>query len=65
MRYVDFDSPELSEFPEVYQRVTVERNLEPGTILIDGKLAPMWDVQYNRLTEVFLTMGAEPVRKAS
>lgn len=62
---MDFDSPELSEFPEVYQRVAVDRDLEPGTILFRGELVPMWDVQYNRLTEEFVKMGAEPVRKAS
>jgi len=62
---VDFDSEELNEFPEAYQRVTVDRDLEPGTILFNGEFVPMWDVQYNRMSEEFVKMGAEQIRKAS
>ncbi|MHB9112644.1 MAG: hypothetical protein ACYC4D_08500 [Thermoleophilia bacterium] len=45
--------------------MAIDRDLEPGAIIFEGKLVPMWDVQYNRLTEEFVKMGAEPVRKAS
>ncbi|MDO8736797.1 MAG: hypothetical protein Q7K29_06910 [Thermoleophilia bacterium] len=65
MRYVDFDSEELSEYPDVYHRVTVDRDLEPGAIIFDGRLVPMWDIQYNRLAEEFVKLGAERLRKAS
>lgn len=45
--------------------MAVDRDLEPGAMLFKGELVPMWEVQYNRLTEELVKMGAEPVRKAS
>ena len=61
LRYVDFDSPELAEYPEVYQRVT-EGRLEPGTIMIGEKLFNIWEIPYSRMLVEFEQMGA---RRAS
>jgi len=49
----------------VYQRVAVERDLEPGAILFDGRIMPLWDVKYDQLCEEFVKLGAERVRRAS
>ncbi len=65
LRYVDFDSEELSEYPEVYRRVVEDRDLEPGAIMLKGALLPMWDVTFTRLVQEFEELGAERVRKAS
>ncbi|MCL4309584.1 MAG: hypothetical protein ACYCXU_08910 [Thermoleophilia bacterium] len=61
LRYVDFDSPELKEYPEVYQRVT-EGRLEPGMLMIGEKLLNIWEIPYSRMLVEFERMGA---RKAS
>lgn len=65
LRYVDFDSPELKEYPEAHKRVTVDHDLEPGTIQISGELVSFFDIPYDRLTEEFMRIGAQPIRKAS
>jgi len=65
MRYVDFDSPELEDYPEVYRRVTKDRDLEPGMLLIGGELVSIWDVPYPRLVREFEKMGLQRLRKAS
>lgn len=62
---MDFDSEELSEFPEVYRRVTVERDLEPAAVLIDGVIAPLGNIKYEQLCEEFVKMGAQLMLKAS
>ena len=65
LRYVDFDSEELAEYPDVYHRVVESRDLEPGSIRMDGKLVPIWDVPYAKLVQEFESLGAARVRKAS
>ncbi len=57
LRYVDFDSPELSEFPSVEKQVR-EGNLQPGVIEIEGKLVPIYSVSYQRIIEEFERLGA-------
>ena len=49
----------------MHKRVVEERNLEPGTLLIDGRLVPMWDIPYPNLVSEFEAIGAQKVRKAS
>lgn len=61
LRYIDFDSAELTEYPDVHQRVT-EGRLEPGTIMIGEKLLNIWEIPYSRMLVEFERMGA---RRAS
>ncbi|RJQ46394.1 MAG: hypothetical protein C4534_02905 [Gaiellales bacterium] len=65
MRYVDFDSEDLADYPDVYQKV-VDREVEPGLIIIEDTIRPIWDVPYNRLVDEFERLGATRLeRKAS
>jgi len=65
LRYVDFDSAELAEYPKVHRRVVDERDLEPGVVMIADELVPIFDVPYERLIQEFENIGALRVRKAS
>jgi len=62
---VDFDSAELAEYPDVHTKVN-SRELEPGKIMIDGQLQPIWDIPYTAMTRRFEELGAQRVsRQAS
>jgi hypothetical protein len=56
LNYVDFDSEELADYPEVQQKVN-DREVEPGLIIIDEVLRPIWDVPYDKLVEEFERLG--------
>jgi hypothetical protein len=65
LRYVDFDGPELADYPEIQKKVLASE-LEPGMIQVAGKLLPIWDVPYSRMVKEFEAMGATRVgRKVS
>ena len=41
-------------------------DMEPGMIMVGGRIFPLWDMPYARMVEEFKSMGAERVeRKAS
>lgn len=62
---MDFDSEDMAEYPDVQKKVN-DREVEPGLIIIDEVLRPIWDVPYDKLTEEFERMGATRLeRKAS
>jgi hypothetical protein len=55
----------MAEYPDVQKKVN-DREVEPGLIIIDEVLRPIWDVPYDKLTEEFERMGATRLeRKAS
>ena len=57
MRYIDFDSPELAEYPDV-QKKAVEGSLEPGIIMIEDQLHSIWEIPYSRMLVEFERLGA-------
>lgn len=43
-----------------------DREVEPGLIIIEDVMRPIWDVPYNKLVEEFERLGAKRLeRKAS
>ncbi len=58
MRYVDFDSHDLAEYPDVRQKVK-QGSIEPGAIMIEGKLVNIWEISYTRLLAEFERLGAK------
>jgi hypothetical protein len=59
---VDFDSEELSEYPAVHQKVN-DREIDPGQIIINEELSPIWDVPYTQLISEFERLGAARLQK--
>jgi hypothetical protein len=59
---VDFDSEDMAEYPDVQQKVN-DREIEPGQIVIDETLRPIWDVPYTKLVNEFERLGATMLEK--
>jgi hypothetical protein len=57
LRYIDFDSEEMAEYPSV-QRQVEEGDLQPGLIEIESQLLPMYTVSYQRMVDEFERLGA-------
>jgi hypothetical protein len=64
LRYVDFDSPDLADYPAVKDLVE-EGTLEPGMIMIEDELRSIWDIPYSRMLEEFEKMGARKAERTS
>jgi hypothetical protein len=59
---VDFDSEDMAEYPDVQQKVN-DREIEPGQIVIDETMRPIWDVPYTKLVSEFERLGATMLEK--
>lgn len=59
---MDFDSEELAQYPEVHQKVK-DREVEPGLIIIEDTIRPIWDVPYTQLVAEFERLGALKLEK--
>jgi hypothetical protein len=52
----------MAEYPDVQQKVN-DREIEPGQIVIDETLRPIWDVPYTKLVSEFERLGATMLEK--
>lgn len=61
---MDFDSPDLDEFPEIKKQVD-EGHLQPGVIMIDDRLYSIWQIPFSRMISEFERLGAMRISKTS
>lgn len=64
LRYVDFDSADLADYPEVHKLVE-KGAVRPGIIIIEDQMYSFYIIPYPTMVREFERLGAQRVSRAS